>query len=118
MRLWEVATGQCVRRVTNASQTSLACASPDGRRFAEAGADRNVRIRDGATLEVIREYRVHNAPVGGLGSELLTHGAAGLHPDEGRLAAEVIHDEAESGRAITRSALGVFGQVDDGEISG
>ncbi len=30
---------------------------------------------------------------------------------------EVIHDEAESGRAITRSALGVFGQVDDGEFS-
>ena len=61
--VWEVATGQCVRRAGNASQISLACASPDGRRFAEAGADRSVRIRDGATLEVIRELRVHNAPV-------------------------------------------------------
>lgn len=61
--LWDTATGRIVRSVTNATITSVACASPDGRRFAEAGADRNVRIRDGATLEVLGEFRVHNAPI-------------------------------------------------------
>lgn len=61
--LWEVATGQRLRSVINPSLTSLACASPDGLRFAEAGSNRNVRIRDGATLEILREFRVHNAPV-------------------------------------------------------
>ena len=61
--LWDTATGRIVRSVTNASITTLACAAPDGRGFVEAGADRNVRLRDGATLEVLREFRVHNAPV-------------------------------------------------------
>ena len=52
-----------MRRLTNASITSVACPAPDGRRFVEAGADRNVRLRDGTTLEVVREFRVHNAPL-------------------------------------------------------
>lgn len=61
--LWDTATGRIVRSVTNASITSVACAAPDGNRFVEAGADRNVRLRDAATLEVLREFRVHNAPI-------------------------------------------------------
>ena len=61
--LWDTATGRRVQMVTNASVTRVACAAPDGRRFAEAGTDRNVRIRDGASLAVLRETRVHNAPV-------------------------------------------------------
>lgn len=61
--LWDTATGELLRSVTNASITSVACAAPDGRRFAEAGADRNVRLRDGTTLEVLNEFRVHNAPI-------------------------------------------------------
>lgn len=61
--LWDTLTGQILRSVTNASVASLACAAPDGHRFAEAGADRKVRIRDGATLEVQQEFRVHNAPI-------------------------------------------------------
>ena len=61
--LWETATGRLVRSVTNASVTSVACAAPDGRRFVEAGADRNVRLRDAATLKILREFRVHNAPI-------------------------------------------------------
>jgi WD40 repeat protein len=58
-----MATGRRVQSVTNSSVPKVACAAPDGERFAEAGADRNVRIRDGATLAVLREMRVHNAPV-------------------------------------------------------
>jgi WD40 repeat protein len=61
--LWDMATGRRVQSVTNATVTRVACAAPDGRRFAEAGANRNVRIRDGATLGVVREMRVHNAPI-------------------------------------------------------
>jgi len=61
--LWDMATGRRVQSVTNATVTRVACAAPDGRRFAEAGANRNVRIRDGATLAVVREMRVHNAPI-------------------------------------------------------
>jgi WD40 repeat protein len=61
--LWDMATGRRVHSVTNATVPRVACAAPDGRRFAEAGANRNVRIRDGATLGVVREMRVHNAPI-------------------------------------------------------
>lgn len=61
--LWDMATGRRVQSVTNATVTRVACPAPDGRRFAEAGADRNVRIRDGATLGVVQEMRVHNAPI-------------------------------------------------------
>jgi len=61
--LWDIATGRRERAATNSGVTSVACAAPDGRRFAEAGSDRNVRVRDAATLEVRREFRVHNAPV-------------------------------------------------------
>ena len=37
--------------------------APDGRRFAEAGADKMVRIRDAATLAVLREFRAHDGPI-------------------------------------------------------
>lgn len=61
--LWDVKTGRLVRSLTNATVNRIACPSPDGRRFAEGGADRNLRIRDGATLTVLREIRAHNAPI-------------------------------------------------------
>jgi WD40 repeat protein len=61
--LWDTTTGRLVRSVTNASQTSMACVAPDGRRFVEAGADRNIRVRDGTTLVVLREFRAHNGMI-------------------------------------------------------
>ena len=61
--LWDSLSGQRLRAVTNQSVMSVACAAPDGSRFVEGGADRNVRLRDGATLAVLREFRVHNAPL-------------------------------------------------------
>lgn len=36
---------------------------PDGRRFAEAGADKMVRIRDAATLAMQQEFRAHDGPI-------------------------------------------------------
>ena len=61
--LWDASTGQRLRAVTNHWNSRFACAAPDGRRFAEAGADQSVRIRDGATLAVLREFRAHNAGI-------------------------------------------------------
>jgi len=61
--LWDSNTGQRVHTITNHSVASAACVAPDGRRFVEGGVDRNVRLRDGATLEVLREFRAHNAPI-------------------------------------------------------
>jgi serine/threonine protein kinase len=37
--------------------------SPDGSQFAEGGADCKVRIREGASLHILRELRVHDGPV-------------------------------------------------------
>jgi WD40 repeat protein len=61
--LWDVTTGRQLAAVSHAGVMSVLVASPDGRQLAEAGADRNVRVRDAATLEVVREFRAHNAPL-------------------------------------------------------
>jgi len=61
--LWDSITGRRLRAVGSRGITSVLCAAPDGRRFAEAGADRLVRIRDAGTLAVMREFRAHNAPL-------------------------------------------------------
>jgi hypothetical protein len=61
--LWDTASGRRLAVATNATVTSVASAEPAGGRFAEAGSDRNVRVRDGTTLAVLRELRVHNAPI-------------------------------------------------------
>jgi WD40 repeat protein len=61
--LWDTATGQRIRSMTNHSVMTVACASPDGRQFVEGGMDRNIRLRDARTLQVLREFRVHNAPL-------------------------------------------------------
>jgi eukaryotic-like serine/threonine-protein kinase len=60
--LWDASTGQRLTAVTNHWSSRVACAEPNGRRFAEAG-EQNVRIRDGATLAVLREFRAHNGMI-------------------------------------------------------
>jgi WD40 repeat protein len=61
--LWDATTGKQLVAVTNHSSSRFACAEPDGRRFAEGGGDSNVRIRDGKTLAVLREFRAHNGAI-------------------------------------------------------
>ncbi|MDF1755990.1 MAG: WD40 repeat domain-containing protein, partial [Verrucomicrobiales bacterium] len=61
--LWDITTGEILRRVTNSGTMDALTVAPDGRRFAEGGADKNVRIRDADTLAVLKEFRVHNGPV-------------------------------------------------------
>lgn len=63
---WDASTGKRLQVVTNATLSSVGSASLDGKRFAEAGSDRNVRIRDAATLQVLMEFRAHNGPISAL----------------------------------------------------
>jgi len=58
--LWDTASGQIVQAVTNPSAMDMLAVAPDGHRFAEAGEDKKVRIRDAVTLRVLQEFRAHN----------------------------------------------------------
>jgi len=61
--VWDITTGEALYRKTNPGQMDLLAVSPDARRIAEAGADKKVRIRDAATLEVLNEFRAHDGPI-------------------------------------------------------
>jgi len=61
--LWDAATRKIVQSVTNRTAMDVLAISPEGTRFAEAGADKMVRIRDAVTLAVIREFRAHDGPI-------------------------------------------------------
>jgi WD40 repeat protein len=63
---WDARTGKRLQVVTNGTLSSVGSASMEGKRFAEAGSDRNVRIRDAATLQVLMEFRAHNGPISAL----------------------------------------------------
>jgi WD40 repeat protein len=56
-------TGEIVQTATHATAMDLLAVAPDGRRFAEAGADKSVRIRDAGTLAVLQEFRTHDGPI-------------------------------------------------------
>jgi len=58
--LWDSTSGKIMQTVTNHSAMDVLAVAADGRRFAEAGEDRKVRIRDAATLRVVHEFRAHN----------------------------------------------------------
>ncbi len=61
--VWDATTGKILQTVTNRTPLGVLALAPDGRRFAEAGADRKVRIRDAATLAVQQEFRAHDGPL-------------------------------------------------------
>lgn len=61
--VWDVTTGKILQTATNRSPMDVLALAPDGRRFAEAGADKRVRIRDTATMAVQQEFRAHDAPI-------------------------------------------------------
>jgi len=61
--LWEAPSGRVLHHRINASAMDCLASLPGGRQFAEAGVDKRVRIRDGTTLAVLREFRAHDGPI-------------------------------------------------------
>ncbi len=64
--LWDAASGRIIRTATRDVAMDMLAVSPDGRHFAEAGSTPNehsVRIRDGETLAVQQEMRIHNGSI-------------------------------------------------------
>ena len=63
IELWDATTGELLQTETNSTAMTRIAVAPDRRRFAEAGTDKVLRIRDATTLAVVREFRVHDGPV-------------------------------------------------------
>lgn len=61
--LWEAPSGRILQRLTNAAAMDGLASLPGGTQFAEAGADKRIRIRDATTLKVLREFRAHDGPI-------------------------------------------------------
>ena len=96
--LWDAATGRRLLHSPNSSLMSCLAADPGGHRFAEAGIDKMIRIRDAATLAVVHEFRAHDASVTALAwhpdRPLLASASADLtvkiwNPDSGELLEEL-----------------------------
>lgn len=64
--IWDVNTRKILHQVRHHSPMDVLAVSPDGRRFAEAGTDKKVRIRDMETLEIQREFRAHDDDIAAL----------------------------------------------------
>jgi WD40 repeat protein len=58
----EIPSGR-IRKIESAPSAASLSSSPDGQWIAEAGFDRRVRIRNSDTLEVEREFLVHESRV-------------------------------------------------------
>ena len=62
MILWDAQTGKRLARVDAPDANGL-CISPDGKQIAEAGNDMRLRLRNGKTLGIEREFRTHDAAI-------------------------------------------------------
>lgn len=61
--VWDADTGRVLQTTTHPTAMDALAVAPDGSRFAEAGTDKLVRIRDATRLAVQREFRAHDAPI-------------------------------------------------------
>ena len=62
IQIWDIRSGEPVLKMF-APKVGLLCASPDGLTVAEAGTDLRLRFRSSSTLQVEREFRVHDGPI-------------------------------------------------------
>ena len=62
MVLWDAETGVRTLRMDAPDANGL-CISPDGKQICEAGNDMRLRLRNGKTLEVEREFRAHDGAI-------------------------------------------------------
>ncbi|NBV33617.1 MAG: hypothetical protein EBR81_07490 [Proteobacteria bacterium] len=62
MILWDAQTGKRLAKVDAPDANGL-CISPDGKQIAEAGNDMRLRLRNGQTLQIDREFRAHDAAI-------------------------------------------------------
>jgi serine/threonine protein kinase/WD40 repeat protein len=60
--LWDAETGKRLLAM-DAPDADAISVSGDGKKIAEAGADMRIRIRDGETLEVEKEFRAHDGAI-------------------------------------------------------
>lgn len=63
LSLWDVATGEMICEVSTTDVPMTLESSANGLRFAEAGFDFVVRIRDAGSLKVKSSFRVHDARI-------------------------------------------------------
>ncbi|MFT5469150.1 MAG: WD40 repeat protein [Verrucomicrobiales bacterium] len=61
--VWDAATGAVNRTATHPTYMEALAMAPGGGRFAEADADKIVRIRDSATLKVLKQFRAHDGAI-------------------------------------------------------
>ena len=62
MVLWDAETGALILRVDAPDANGL-CISPEGKQICEAGNDMRLRLRNGKTLAVERDFRAHDAAI-------------------------------------------------------
>ncbi len=61
--LWDTSTGKVVQTTVSRGVPEVLAVEPGGKRFAEAGSDKRVRVRDGATLAILQEFRAHDGAI-------------------------------------------------------
>ena len=60
---WNSTTGKLEASIEHPSAMNALAIAPDMSHLAEAGIDRMVRVRERKSLAVVREFRVHDAPI-------------------------------------------------------
>jgi len=58
--VWDAVTGKLIHDLNTTARSDVLAVSPDGGRFAEAGADKIVRIRAADTLRIEHQFRAHD----------------------------------------------------------
>ena len=61
--LWNSDNGAVIQRRAHPSAMDSLALAPSGQKIAEAGVDKNLRVRNAETLEIERQFRIHDGPI-------------------------------------------------------